>query len=211
MLDEVPLQFSQPRLIQLSCVIFRNACISCRVQFGEYHCDICNLWMSNEEEPFHCADCGFCRVGGRDKFRHCHGCGMCIDAEQLDNHNCKSGKYMANCPVCYEDLFKSRKPTHEMACGHNIHWDCFQKLAKHDTRCPICKKTAVYEDMSAVWDSLAEDIAMQPLPPDQVRMTNIVCNDCGVREENRTWHYLGVQCKNCNSFNTSHTLHSITS
>lgn len=182
-----------------------NACIKCGVQFGEYHCKICNLWMSAGEKPYHCEECGFCRVGGRENFKHCKGCGMCIDATLFNNHNCKSGKYNANCPVCYEDLFSSRSATHEMPCGHNIHWHCFNSLASHDIRCPICKKTATHEDMSEVWRGLAMDIAMQPLPPDQARVVDIICNDCEGREQNRRWHYLGVQCRRCNSFNTSHT------
>ena len=48
-----------------------NLCINCNVQFGEYHCAICNLWMMNTEKPYHCPDCGFCRVGGGENFRHC--------------------------------------------------------------------------------------------------------------------------------------------
>jgi RING finger/CHY zinc finger protein 1 len=91
-----------------------------------------------------------------------------------------------------------------MPCGHNIHWHCFKSLASHDIRCPICKKTATNEDMSDVWNDLAQDIADQPLPPDQTRCVDIMCNDCGIRNENRRWHYLGVQCKSCGSFNTSH-------
>uniref|UniRef100_A0A7S3QBM3 RING-type domain-containing protein n=1 Tax=Chaetoceros debilis TaxID=122233 RepID=A0A7S3QBM3_9STRA len=181
-----------------------NTCVNCKLLFGEYHCEICNLWMSSSEQPYHCKECGFCRVGGKHNFKHCKGCGMCIDANLFDNHNCKSGKYMANCPVCYEDLFSSRSATHEMPCGHNIHWHCFNNLASHDIRCPICKKTATHEDMSEVWRGLAMDIAMQPLPPDQARVVDIICNDCECKEENRRWHYLGVQCRNCSSFNTSH-------
>lgn len=181
-----------------------NECINCKVKFGEYHCDICNLWMSADDKPYHCHECGFCRVGGRDKFRHCKGCGMCIDVNLFEEHNCKSGKYMANCPVCYEDLFSSRMTTHEMPCGHNIHWHCFKSLASHDIRCPICKKTATFEDMSDVWDGLAQDIAEQPLPPELTRCVDVICNDCGTRDENRRWHYLGVQCRKCGTFNTSH-------
>lgn len=181
-----------------------NECIKCKVVFGEYHCDVCNLWMSAEESPYHCEECGFCRVGGKDKFRHCKGCGMCIDVALFDEHNCKSGKYMANCPVCYEDLFSSRMLTHEMPCGHNIHWHCFNSLMSSDTRCPICKKTATHEDMTEVWAALADDIAMQPIPPEQARCVGIVCNDCEVREDDRRWHYLGVECRTCGSFNTSH-------
>jgi RING finger/CHY zinc finger protein 1 len=93
-----------------------------------------------------------------------------------------------------------------MPCGHNIHWHCFNSLASHDIRCPICKKTATNEDMTDVWDGLAQDIADQPVPPEQTRCVDIICNDCGARGENQRWHYLGVRCKVCRSFNTSHNV-----
>jgi RING finger/CHY zinc finger protein 1 len=181
-----------------------NKCRSCGIQFGEYHCIQCNLWMSDEEAPYHCQDCGFCRVGGRENFRHCHDCGMCIDAQVFHNHNCKAGKYMSNCPVCQEDLFSSRSASHEMPCGHAIHWHCFQELTSYDTRCPVCKKTAeTREQMASTWSAMAMGISLQPVPPEMARVVTIICNDCEERDENRQWHFLGVQCRNCTSFNTS--------
>jgi hypothetical protein len=35
---------------------------------------------------------------------------------------------------------------------------------------------------------------------------DITCNDCEERDTDRRWHYLGVQCRHCSSFNTSHTI-----
>jgi len=181
-----------------------DKCIKCGVTFGEYHCNICNLWMSAEEEPYHCSDCGFCRVGGRENFKHCHDCGMCIDALLFDDHNCKTGKYMSNCPVCQEDLFSSRSASHEMPCGHAIHWHCFRELTSFDTRCPVCKKTAeTHEQMAPTWQAMAMGIALQPVPPDLARVVTITCNDCEERDRDRRWHFLGVQCMKCSSFNTT--------
>jgi len=180
-----------------------NSCINCGIQFGEYHCTICNLWMSNEERPYHCPDCGFCRIGGGENFIHCHDCGMCIDRLEFDTHNCKVGKYLSNCPVCQEDLFSSRDASHELPCGHAIHWHCFQQLANHDSRCPICKKTAEsHERMKPTWNALAISITMQPVPPEMAKVVTIKCNDCERTHENRSWHMLGVQCLYCESFNT---------
>jgi len=119
----------------LSIVSYRNNCINCHTQFGEYHCSTCNLWMSADEKPYHCEDCGFCRIGGRENFRHCHDCGMCIAESIFDEHDCKEGRYKSSCPVCQEDLFTSRSLSHGMQCGHAIHWHCFQELIKHDSRC----------------------------------------------------------------------------
>ncbi|KAG7364765.1 zinc-ribbon domain containing protein [Nitzschia inconspicua] len=180
-----------------------NNCVNCGVQFGEYHCIICNLWMANDEKPYHCNDCGFCRVGGAENFQHCHDCGMCIDKRLYSNHNCKSGKYKSNCPVCQEFLFSSRSASHEMPCGHAIHWECFRQLAAHDSRCPVCKKTAeTRERMMPTWNAMAAGVALQSVPPELARVVNITCNDCEETEDARAWHFLGVQCRNCSSFNT---------
>jgi Zinc-ribbon/Ring finger domain len=155
------------------------------------------------ESPYHCEDCGFCRVGGRENFRHCVDCGMCIDTLLFDDHNCKSGKYMSDCPICQEDLFSSRFASHEMPCGHAIHWHCFTELTSYDTRCPVCKKTAESpERMETTWNSIAMGIALQPVPPEMARMVNILCNDCETTDHNQRWHFLGVRCKHCHSFNT---------
>jgi RING finger/CHY zinc finger protein 1 len=183
--------------------IHSNQCRECSIEFGGYHCDICNLWMSASESPYHCRDCGFCRVGGRENFRHCHDCGMCIDTKLFNDHNCKEGKYYSNCPVCQEDLFSSRHASHEMPCGHAIHWHCFKELTSFDTRCPVCKKTAeTPEQMEPTWSAIAMGIALQPVPAELARVVNIACNDCEKKDYERRWHFLGVRCMHCQSFNT---------
>jgi Zinc-ribbon/Ring finger domain len=129
---------------------------------------------------------------------------MCIDAMLFDDHNCKSGKYMSNCPICQEDLFSSRFASHEMPCGHAIHWHCFKELTSYDTRCPVCKKTAESpEQMAATWSAIAMGIALQPVPPEMARVVSILCNDCESSDTNRRWHFLGVRCRHCFSFNTN--------
>jgi len=182
-----------------------NYCVNCNVKFAEYHCDHCNLWMDLKGDPFHCEKCGICRVGGKDNFVHCDDCGMCIDKNLFHEHNCKSGKFVANCPVCCEDLFSTRFAFHELPCGHSIHWHCYYELSRVDIRCPICKKTTVEgEARDELWRGLAEDIATQPIPPNETKMVSLFCNDCEIREENRRWHPLGIACNNCCSFNTSY-------
>ena len=49
----------------------------------------------------------------------------------------------------------------------------------------------------------AVGIALQPVPRDMARVVNIVCNDCESAGANRRWHFLGVRCMECLSFNTS--------
>jgi hypothetical protein len=129
---------------------------------------------------------------------------MCIDTLLFDDHNCKHGKYMSNCPVCQEDLFSSRYASHEMPCGHAIHWHCFKELTSYDTRCPVCKKTAeTPEQMASTWSAIAMGISLQPVPADMARCVDIICNDCEVHDGNRRWHFLGVRCMSCMSFNTA--------
>ncbi|CAB9496748.1 CHY zinc finger domain-containing protein 1 [Seminavis robusta] len=115
-----------------------NNCIKCGIQFGEYHCSVCNLWTSQEKQPFHCAGCGFCRVGGAENFHHCHDCAMCIRQSDYASHKCQNDKYKSNCPVCQKWLFNSLGDLHEMSCcGHPIHLECFQQLPDSST-CPVC-------------------------------------------------------------------------
>lgn len=188
----------------LSCCQIRNNCINCDTRFGEYHCAICNLWMPEASKPYHCKDCGFCRVGGRDKFKHCDKCGMCIDSKLFEDHNCDAGRYRSDCPVCQEDLFSSRLASHEMPCGHVIHWHCFKELISYDSRCPVCKKTCdSHENMMSTWQSMATSIAIQPIPSEMAKLVTITCNDCESKEVNRWWHFIGIQCNSCKSFNTS--------
>lgn len=49
---------------------------------------------------------------------------------------------------------------------------------------------------------MASEIALQPIPPDLARVVNITCNDCEESAYGRAWHFLGIQCENCQSFNT---------
>lgn len=155
------------------------------------------------KKPFHCAQCGFCRVGGVESFRHCNECCMCISVSVFDTHQCFRDKYKNNCPVCREDMFSSRQSPQDLPCGHAIHAHCFRKLAGFDYRCPICKKTVVSQQaMSAAWEARARDIAEHPMPADLQRIVDIMCNDCESKSHSRQWHFLGIQCPQCSSFNT---------
>jgi Zinc-ribbon len=49
---------------------------------------------------------------------------------------------------------------------------------------------------------MAAGVALQPVPPELSRVVNITCNDCEQSEDGRAWHFLGVQCMYCQSFNT---------
>jgi len=42
----------------------------------------------------------------------------------------------------------------------------------------------------------------QPVPPELCKVVTIKCFDCESVQEDRAWHFLGVQCDDCESFNT---------
>ncbi len=175
----------------------------CNITFAKYHCSVCNIWMSDLSQPFHCVDCGICRIGGRENFLHCHDCCMCLAIHIFKSHKCITGKFKTDCPVCQEDLFSSRQVPQDLPCGHVIHKHCFRILAGYDYRCPVCKKTIVSQQtMESVWASRSREIELQPMPVDLQRTVNIICNDCGMRGMNESWHFLGVRCAYCRSFNT---------
>ena len=56
--------------------------------------------------------------------------------------------------------------------------------------------------MAAAWEARARDIAEHPMPEDLQRVVDIMCNDCETKSHRRQWHFLGIQCPQCNSFNT---------
>jgi RING finger/CHY zinc finger protein 1 len=57
--------------------------------------------------------------------------------------------------------------------------------------------------MRPTWDALAFAIRLQPVPSEYVKVVTIFCNDCEKKGIHRPWHFLGVQCIECLSFNTS--------
>ena len=57
--------------------------------------------------------------------------------------------------------------------------------------------------MAPTWQAMAMGIALQPVPPELARVVTIMCNDCEQQDADRRWHFLGVRCLNCMSFNTT--------
>src|SRR5439155_312835 len=52
----------------------KQFCEKCNCCFGLYFCKICNLFDDIDKKQFHCYDCGFCRIDGKDNFIHCNKC-----------------------------------------------------------------------------------------------------------------------------------------
>eukprot|EP00591_Stephanopyxis_turris_P007239 CAMPEP_0195530680 /NCGR_PEP_ID=MMETSP0794_2-20130614/33689_1 /TAXON_ID=515487 /ORGANISM="Stephanopyxis turris, Strain CCMP 815" /LENGTH=142 /DNA_ID=CAMNT_0040662237 /DNA_START=432 /DNA_END=860 /DNA_ORIENTATION=- len=56
--------------------------------------------------------------------------------------------------------------------------------------------------MASTWSAMAMGVMLQPVPPNLAKLVDISCIDCENKEEHRKWHFLGVQCRRCSSFNT---------
>ena len=56
-----------------------------------------------------------------------HQRGPSFPAEQ-GNHVCVENSMRQNCPVCFEYLFDSVRPTAVLPCGHTIHSDCLKEM-----------------------------------------------------------------------------------
>lgn len=177
-------------------------CQHCSVTFGVYSCMEC-IFFDDEtaKKQFHCDDCGICRVGGREKFFHCQTCGCCYDKKLQGKHICVQNSMKQNCPVCFEFLFDSVRPTAVLNCGHTIHEACLTSMTQNQQMsCPICMKS--YMDMAPYWQHLDAEIAVTPMPQDYANWrVDILCNDCN-KPSRMQFHILGLKCSHCRSYNT---------
>ena len=121
-------------------------CEECSILFGMYSCLECRLFDDTDKKQFHCDQCGFCRVGGRENFIHCNNCGICMDKAVIGTHNCRSESGKDVCPVCFESVHTSPGSVFVPKCGHLIHFDCVAMINKYQylARCPLCR--LVYND-----------------------------------------------------------------
>mgnify|MGYP002631228477 CR=1 FL=1 len=178
----------------------------CSKVLGDYYCDICHLFSNDGKDIFHCDDCGICRVGkgiGID-YKHCNECSSCIHVDLFDTHKCIENALRSNCAVCCEEMFTSTKPVSILRCGHYIHVDCLENTFQemNNTGCPICRKTIC--DMSDHWLYLDEMIENTPMPKEHPeKHLDIYCYDCEKHTQNAPFHFYGIKCKNCGSYNTS--------
>jgi RING finger and CHY zinc finger domain-containing protein 1 len=173
-----------------------NKCKKCEIKFAESFCGICKVWT--KDKIWHCNDCGFCRIG--EELYHCKLCDKCWLSE---DHPCvkKLLSRDEKCPVCLESSFHSKKTTHVMNCGHQIHSECFnENLKKNIYQCPICKKSAI--DMTNTWQRIKIEKNNTPMPDEYKDMkVKVACFDC-LKESETEFHIVGLECKHCGSFNT---------
>ena len=107
--------FDRFNVKQIRCKLCHNVqqpgqrCSNCQISFGKYCCSVCNIYDNDtSKKQFHCKSCGLCRTGGRESFFHCDSCNACISIEMKDQHKHIADVMMGDCPICLEDMFKSR-------------------------------------------------------------------------------------------------------
>jgi RING finger and CHY zinc finger domain-containing protein 1 len=173
-----------------------NKCKKCAISFSESFCAICKVWTN--DKIFHCNDCGFCRVG--EELYHCKICDKCWNTEE---HPCikKTLSREDKCPVCLEILFGSKKTTHVLNCGHQIHSECFNdNLKKNIYNCSICKKSV--GNFTNLWNQIKIEKNNTPMPDEYKDVkVKVSCFDCE-KESETEFHIVGLECKKCGSFNT---------
>lgn len=134
-----------------------------------------------------------------------------------NDHRCIERATECDCPICGEFMFTSTATvvfmvcnivrfayfidTYLQPCGHSIHHKCYYEHMKTSYRCPTCNRSII--NMETQFRALDAEIELQPLPApyDQWRSL-IVCNDCSAKC-NVAYHFLGLRCNNCRSYNTS--------
>jgi Zinc-ribbon len=67
------------------------------------------------------------------------------------------------------------------------------------------KQTLIQKLMqtAAAWDTWADEIQELPVPRDLQSKVDIQCQDCHASSVNLKWHFIGVQCPQCTSFDTT--------
>ncbi|RKF64125.1 putative chy zinc finger [Erysiphe neolycopersici] len=179
-------------------------CVECGKRTAWYYCNICKLWDNDPNKSiYHCHDCGICRKGmgiGKDFF-HCKKCGVCMSMSVEHSHKCIERVSDCDCPICGEYMFSSPTPVVFMLCGHGIHKACYEEYLKTSYKCPICSKST--KNMETQFRNLDLAVASQPMPP-KFRDTKalVSCNDCCAKSA-VTYHWLGLKCAICDSYNTN--------
>jgi hypothetical protein len=133
----------------------------------------------------------------------CNKCKVCFTKDI--KHICDNmivQKITDNCPICLDKLdsdVEANKPL-LLICGHIVHCNCREFLFKHSYKCPICMKTVI--DMSEQFCKMDHEIDENPMPKELVEKVDIKCNDCKTTTLGAKFHFVGLKCKKCKSYNT---------
>jgi RING finger/CHY zinc finger protein 1 len=181
-----------------------NKCITndCNKKFGEYFCNHCCLFDDDgiNKKLYHCDKCGICRIGPEENYYHCDDCNMCRGIECKELHKCTDLTDEV-CPICSDLLHNSRNPITSLKCGHWIHIECLDELAKSGTHiCPFCSKSFV--DLSNYNIQLDSVISNVKMPDEYIKKkVDILCNEC-LKSNEVSFHFYGHKCPDCGTYNT---------
>lgn len=115
-------------------------------------------------------------------------------------HKCIERSIDCDCPICGDYMFSSPRPVVFMQCGHSIHRHCFNEHMNSSYKCPICNKSCI--NMEYQFRNYDIAILTQPMPPEYRDARAIIsCNDCSAKSQT-AYHWLGLKCTVCNSYNT---------
>ncbi|XP_068758030.1 RING finger and CHY zinc finger domain-containing protein 1-like [Montipora capricornis] len=120
----------------------------------------------------------------------------------LNSYQCVEKSSRSDCPICYEDIYTSRIPSHVPPIGDLLHSTCFSNLLESGGyACPICNRSMV--DMRRAWRMLDNEISRTPMPEEYNNFyVKIICRDCN-KESKVRFHVVGLKCAECGSYNTS--------
>jgi RING finger/CHY zinc finger protein 1 len=89
-----------------------------------------------------------------------------------------------------------------LPCGHLIHTACMQGLT--DINCPVCGMAM--QKMSAQQNAHIQQLidSTKDKLPEEVKnhKVNILCNECLHKTNDAPFHFYGIKCGNCGTFNT---------
>ncbi|KAF3011497.1 hypothetical protein E8E14_007559 [Neopestalotiopsis sp. 37M] len=128
-------------------------------------------------------------------------CNACLNINFENRHKCIERLLDCDCPICGEYMFNTTRGICHMKCGHTLHKDCWDEHIKHAYKCPICSKSIV--NMETQFRRLDIAIETQPMPEKfQDTRAIVSCNDCSAKTTVK-YHWLGLKCAVCQSYNTS--------
>ena len=73
-------------------------------------------------------------------------------------------------------------------------------LESNQYKCPTCRRSVC--DMTATWANYKSTISAQAMPEEYQKEVDILCYDCG-KDCTAAFHFLGMECEHCGSYNTS--------
>ncbi len=184
----------------------RQKCRYCKRLLAEYYCHICHLFIgkSTRKLAFHCDQCGMCRAGKKDAWRHCVTCGTCVP-KRGQQHRCRADFMKQNCPICLEDLMQTVRQSCTLPCGHLIHEHCLREMQRQGQwRCGVCQR-AIYPAaaMQDMWRRIDMEIAINPMPESyRSKRVRIYCRECDRMVSNVRYHFVAHCCPYCRGYNT---------